>query len=78
MQHEALDKCRLLLFEDPALEAPPRHEVVVVWGETSQWPTIPSDLALVSLVYIALKIPWVRRLSYGTSDDVLYGIVWRC
>ena len=27
MQDEALYKCRLLLFEDPALEALPRHEV---------------------------------------------------
>ena len=27
MQDEALYKCRLLLFEDPGLEALPRHEV---------------------------------------------------
>ena len=61
MQDEALYKCRLLLFEDPALEAQPRHEVAVVWGEMSQWPTIPSDPALVSPVYIALKT-WIERL----------------
>ena len=78
MQDEALYKCRLLLLEDTALEAQPRHEVAVLWGETSHWPTIPSDPSLVSPVYIALKILWVRRLSYRTSDEVLYGIVWRC
>ena len=78
MQDEALYKCRLLLFEDPALEARPRHEVAVVTVETSHWPTIPSEPTLVSPVYIALKIPWVQRLSYRTSDEVLYGIVWRC
>ena len=78
MQDEALYKCRLLLSENPALAAQPRHKLAVVWGETSQWPTIPSDPALVSPVYIALRIPWARRLSYQTSDEVLYGIVWRC
>ena len=32
MQDKALYKCRLLLFEYPALQAPPRHEVAVgVW-----------------------------------------------
>ena len=29
MQDEALYKCRLLLIEDPALEAQPEHEVAV-------------------------------------------------
>ena len=32
MQDEGLHKCRLLLFEDPALEAQPRHEVAVGVG----------------------------------------------
>ena len=32
MQDGALYKCRLLLFEDPALEAQPRHEVAVRVG----------------------------------------------
>ena len=32
VQDEALNKCGLLLFEDPALEAQPRHEVAVGVG----------------------------------------------
>ena len=32
MQDEALYKCRLMLFEDPALEAQPRYEVAVGVG----------------------------------------------
>ena len=32
VQDEALYKCILLLFEDPALEAQPRHEVAVGVG----------------------------------------------
>ena len=32
MQDEALYKCRLLLFEDPALEAQPGHQVAVRVG----------------------------------------------
>ena len=40
------------------------------------------DPALISVVYIALKIPWVQRQSYGTVEKislkvryVLYGVV---
>ena len=36
MQHEVLYKCRLLLFEDPALEAQPRHEVAVSVGRNER------------------------------------------
>ena len=32
VQHGALYKCRLLLFDDPALEDQPRHEVAVTVG----------------------------------------------
>ena len=32
-------------------------------GQTCRWAAILSDPALVSVVYIAGKIPWVRRLS---------------
>ena len=32
VQHEALDKCCLLFFEDLALEAEPQHEVAVGVG----------------------------------------------
>ena len=52
-----------------------------MWGETSQWPTILSGPVLILVVYIALKIPWVRRLSYRTVDCDPEGtvcIVWCC
>ena len=32
-------------------------------GETCHWAAILSDPALVSVVYIAVKIPWVQRLT---------------
>ena len=34
-----------------------------MWSETCHWAAMLSDPALVSVVYIAVKIPWVRRLS---------------
>ena len=34
-----------------------------MWGETCRWAAILSDPALVSVVDIAVKILWVRRLS---------------
>ena len=34
-----------------------------MWGETCRWAAILSDPALVSVVYIVVKIPCVRRLS---------------
>ena len=53
-----------------------------MWGETSQWPTTLPDLALVSVVYITLKILWYD--GYRTilwTKVVVEGtvcIVWRC
>ena len=32
-------------------------------GEACRWAAILSDPSLVSVVYIAVQIPWVRRLS---------------
>ena len=32
LQDEAVSKCRLMLFEDPALKAQPRHEVAASVG----------------------------------------------
>ena len=59
MQDELLYKCHLLLDEDRALKAQPPHEVVVRVGraETSQWPTMLFDPTLISMMYIAAKIP---------------------
>ena len=34
-----------------------------MWGETCHWAAILLDPGLVSVVYINVKIPWVRRLS---------------
>ena len=49
MQDEALYECRLLLFEDPTLEAQPRHEVAVGVGQ-NELVTILSNPTLVSVV----------------------------
>ena len=52
-----------------------------MWGETSQWPTILSDLALVLVVYIALKILWYdgHRLNCGGNlHEGTLCIVWCC
>ena len=62
-QDEACKKCRLLLFEDPTLEAQPRHQVAVGVGRNCCWVVILWDPALVSVVYIGVKIPWVCQLS---------------
>ena len=49
-----------------------------MWGETCRRATILSDQALVSVMYIALKIPWYgnycteRTMRYGT---ILYVVV---
>ena len=44
-----------------------------MWGETCRWASILSDPALVSVVYIAVKIPWVRRLSQYLEGQWDYG-----
>ena len=41
-----------------------------MWGEVSQWPTIRSDPALVSAVYIALQIPRVRHQLHRTVEEI--------
>ena len=49
-----------------------------MWGETCRRAAIPLDLALVLVVYIALKMMWYdgyrteRTMRYGT---ILYGAV---
>ena len=55
--------CRLLLFEDPALEAEPRHEVAVGVGRNLLLGCNTVRTQTRSVVYIPVKIPWVRRLS---------------
>ena len=52
-----------------------------MWGETSQWPTILSDPALVLVVYIALKIRGYdsnRTELWRILPSSMVCIVWRC
>ena len=44
VQDEALYKCRLLLFEDCALEAQPWHEVAFDVGRNYTWSEAPPPL----------------------------------
>ena len=44
-----------------------------MWGETCRWAAILSDPALVSVVYIAVKIPWddgYRNIWRGNGNTL--------
>ena len=64
MQDEALYKCRLLLFEDPALEAQPRYEVAVGVGR--------NELVAHDTVVSSARFSGVHRLEdpVGTTAIV--------
>ena len=43
-----------------------------MWGETCHWAAILSDPALDSMVYIAVKIPWIQRLLQYRKGTTLH------
>ena len=79
VQDGALYKCHLLLIEDLALEAQPRHKVADGVGQNllSGHAAVGSNAYFYG-IHCLLKIPWVRRQSYGTVTLVRCGSVHCC
>ena len=76
MQGGALYNRLVLPFEDPALEAQPRHEVAVGVGRNLSpgQDTIGPGARFIG-VHRLLLLPWVRQQSYRmSSSTVLYGV----
>ena len=73
MQDKALYNCRLLLIEDPTIEAQSQHEVMDGVGRNLSQGHDAVGPALVSVVCIALKIPWYG--GYRTEQTMRCGTV---